>query len=375
GSVLNTQFVYVPRRAGRVQACVEIDDENITLDNRAWFSFAVADNLNVLLLYDQGKRKADPFYFFSLALSPSSAKALNGIRCRTLDVGLADKEILVGQHVVCLALDKPVTAATAALLNNYIRGGGILLTVPEADTRGNYCDLLTGQSGLRGISAVSERGVKFNPPLRELNDLLQLKLVRWRKLFNFKTSPAKVVAVTDAGRPLILEHPAGKGRLLNLAFSLRRDFSNWPTLKSYPVAMVALVNYAAGNQEKSVSAYCGAQVGLKGENIVFSGIGEKSAGIAKGAKAYSMAPGILTFEGADLEAAVFNPSPDESKPALAPESEIRKWFDAPLTVLNVNSEVVPQIVKFRKGSELTGWFLLLMLLLLGVEFLLGAKKF
>ncbi|MDD5597998.1 MAG: hypothetical protein PHV82_08640, partial [Victivallaceae bacterium] len=356
------------------------DDGNSPLDNRAWFSFAVAGNLNVLLLYNQGNRNADPFYFFRLALSPSSAKALNGIRCRTLDVGLADKEILAEQHVVCLALDKPMAAATAALLGNYIRGGGILLTVPGAETREYYCDRLAGQPGLRlrkimgRIAAVDERGVKFNPPLRELNGLLQLKLVRWRKLFGFKTSPAKTVAVTDTGRPLILEQPAGKGRLLSLAFSLRRDFSNWPTLKSYPVAMVALVNYAAGNQEKSVSAYCGAQVGLKGEKIVFSGTGGQSGALGKEAKAGSTLPGILTFEGADLEAAVFNPSPDESKPAVAAESEIRKWFDAPLTILNVNSEVVPQIVKFRKGSELTGWFLLAMLLLLGFEFLLGTQQ-
>jgi hypothetical protein len=363
-----------------VQACVDIDDDNIPLDNRAWFSFAVAENLKVLLAESQQGGEVDPFYFFRLALSPSPERSLNGIRCRTLDTGLLDKEALAGQHIVCLALDQPLNAGTAVLLGDYIYDGGILLTVPQADSKGNYGERLLEQYKLHlkrtmgGIAAVNERGVKFNPPLRELNELLQLKLVRWRKLLDFKTSSVKVVAATDSGRPLILEQPAGKGKVLNLAFSLRRDFSNWPTLKSYPVAMVALINYAAGNQEKSISVYCGGQVELKGENIVFSGTGGQSGSFRKDSKEYSKLPGVLTFEGADLEAAVFNPPPDESKPVAAAESELYKWFDAPLTVLNVNTEVVSQIAKFRKGSELTGWFLLIMLLLLGFEFLLGAQQ-
>ncbi len=379
-AVLNEQFVYIPRHAGRVQADVEIDDENIPLDNRAWFSFAPADNLKVLLISNYEAYGADPFYFFRLALNPAPQKPLNGIRCKTLDRVSLTREILAQQDVVCLALDEPLDKELTSFLGDYLYSGGILITVPQADTKAGYCAALIRQNKLMlratgaEIIPVRDSGLKFKAPLRELNYLLELKLVRWRKLVDFKPSPAKILATTAAGRPLILEQHAGKGRYINLGFALRRDFSNWPGLKSYPVAMVALVNYAAGKQEKSISAYCGGKVELEGKNIVFSSTNGENGIFKSGSKQYSRLPGVLTFEGADLQAAVFNPAPAESKTATAEESELRKWFNAPLTVLNVNSDIIAQIVKFRKGSELTGWFLLLMLLLLGLEFMLGGNQ-
>lgn len=373
------QFVYIPRHSGRVQACVEIDDENIPLDNRAWFSFAIADNLNVLLLSNQKHQSADPFYFFRIALNPSPKRPLNGIRCETLDSTLLTRDILAQQHVVCLALDKPLNHKSASLLSDYMYSGGILITVPQADSKADYCAALVKQNKLMlrensgKIIPVRNRGLKFNPPLRELNNLLELKLIRWRKLVDFKPSPAKILATTNSARPLIIEQRAGKGKYLSLGFALRRDFSNWPALKSYPVAMVALINYAAGNQEKSISAYCGGQVEFKAKNIMFSSTNGESGIFQNTSKQYSSLPGILTFEGADLQAAVFNPAPSESKTATAKESELRKWFNAPLTILNVGSDIISQIIKFRKGSELTGWFLLLMLLLSGLEFMLSGN--
>jgi Aerotolerance regulator N-terminal/von Willebrand factor type A domain len=379
-AVLSEVFVYIPQHSGRVQACVEIDDENILLDNRAWFSFAVADKLNVLLVSNQKGQGADPFYFFRTALNPSALRPLNGIRCEAIDRNLLDKDILAKQHVVCLALDKPLTAHYASILANYMYSGGILITVPQAESKENYLDALIKQNKLMlhktsgKILSVRNQGVKFNPPLRELNDLLQLKLVRWRKLVDFQPSSAKVLAQSDSARPLILEQRAGKGKLLSLGFALRRNFSNWPSLKSYPVAMVAFINYAAGNQEKSISSYCGGMLELEGENIIFSSTSGKNGIFKANSKQYSRQPGILTFEGANQQAAVFNPAPTESKTATAMDSELRKWFNAPLTVLNVNSDIISQIVKFRKGSELTGWILLLMLLLLGVEFMLSGKQ-
>ena len=379
-ATLSEQFFYIPQHAGRIQACVEIDDENIPLDNRAWFSFAVADNLNVLLVSSRKGQGADPFYFFRLALCPSALRPVNGIHCETIDRNLINKDILDKQHIVCIALDKPLTAHYAAILGDYMYSGGVLITVPQAETKADYLDELIKQNKLMlhqtfaKIISVRERGLKFNPPLRELNDLLQLKLIRWRKLVNFRPSPGKVLAQSDSSRPLIIEQKTGKGKLLSLGFALRRNFSNWPGLKSYPVAMVALINYAAGNQEKSISSYCGGLLELEGKNIVFSSTSGQNGGLKNNTKQYSRLPGVLTFEGANLQAAIFNPAPTESKTATSIDADLRKWFNAPLTILNVNSDIISQIIKFRKGSELTGWILLLMLILLGLEFMLSGKQ-
>jgi hypothetical protein len=379
-STLSEEFIYTPRYAGRVNACVEIDDQNIPIDNRAWFSFSATDNLNVLLLSNRRYNARDPFYFLHFALSPPSQEAVNGISCQTIDTAYLTSSHLKNQHVVCLAMDKNLSTHAIKLLSDYMYSGGILITVPDTNTKSSFMDAFKNQNSflLRNnygkILDNQEKGIKFGSPLSELNDLLQLKLIEWRKFFDFKPSSAKIIASSNSGSPLILEQKTGKGKCFNLAFSLRQDFSNWPSLKSYPVSMVALINYAAGNQEKSLTVFCGSKIDLEGKNIVFSNTDGSKGEFNGDLLNYSNMPGIMTFENADLEAVIFNSDPDESQTALANKEEFTEWFNAPLTILELDSEIVPQIVQFRKGSELTGWILLLMLMLLALEFILGANK-
>jgi hypothetical protein len=372
GASLQEEFIYVPERAGQISLCVDIDDENIPLDNRAWYSFAVSENINVLLLRGEGQSLNDPFYFFRLALEPSEVNAVNGIRCSTLDIPLLNRACFENKHVVCIASSKSLDKKGAELLRVYMRSGGVVMSSPASPKESCLLRLLPEAPAGKVIKQRSQ-GFKFNAPLRELNDLLELKLVRWRKIINFESGIDNILGLAGSSVPAIIEQRMGKGKLITLAFSLRRDFSNWPALKSYPVAMVALVNYAAGNQDNTFISYCGSTLELPGSKIAYSSTSGQGGIFSKDAQDYSRLPAVLTFEGAKLQAAVFNPAPAESRTTSANDSELRKWFNAPLTILNINNDIISQITQFRKGSELTGWFLLLMLILLGVEFLLGAK--
>ena len=371
GASLHEEFIYVPERAGQISMCVEIDDENIPLDNRAWYSFSVSENINVLLLRGKGQSLTDPFYFFRLALEPSEATAVNGIRCSTLDIPLLNRTSFENKHVVSIASAEKLDKRAAELLREYMRSGGVVISSP-ANIKENTLFQLLPEAPAGKVLNKRLQGFKFNAPLRELNDLLALKLIRWRKLINFKPGPGNILGLAGSV-PAIIEQRMGKGKLFSLAFSLRRDSSNWPGLKSYPVAMVALINYAAGNQDKTFVSYCGSTLELSGSEIAYSSTSGQGGIFSKNSQDYSRLPAVLTFEGAKLQAAVFTPAPAESRTASTNDSELRKWFNAPLTILNINSDIISQIAQFRKGSELTGWFLFLMLILLGVEFLLGSK--
>ena len=371
GASLHEEFIYVPERAGQISMCVEIDDENIPLDNRAWYSFSVSENINVLLLRGKGQSLTDPFYFFRLALEPSEATAVNGIRCSTLDIPLLNRTSFENKHVVSIASAEKLDKRAAELLREYMRSGGVVISSP-ANIKENTLFQLLPEAPAGKVLNKRLQGFKFNVPLRELNDLLAFKLVHWRKLINFKPTRGNVLGLAGSV-PAILEQRMGKGKLFSLAFSLRRDSSNWPGLKSYPVAMVALINYAAGNQDKTFVSYCGSTLELSGSEIAYSSTSGQGGIFSKNSQDYSRLPAVLTFEGAKLQAAVFNPAPTESRTASTNDSELRKWFNTPLTILNINSDIISQIAQFRKGSELTGWFLFLMLILLGVEFLLGSK--
>ena len=368
---LHEEFIYVPERAGQISMCVEIDDENIPLDNRAWYSFSVSENINVLLLRGKGQSLTDPFYFFRLALEPSEATAVNGIRCSTLDIPLLNRTSFENKHVVSIASAEKLDKRAAELLREYMRSGGVVISSP-ANIKENTLFQLLPEAPAGKVLNKRLQGFKFNAPLRELNDLLALKLIRWRKLINVKPTRGNVLGLAGSA-PAIIDQRMGKGKLFSLAFSLRRDSSNWPGLKSYPVAMVALINYAAGNQDKTFVSYCGSTLELSGSEIAYSSTSGQGGIFSKNSQDYSRLPAVLTFEGAKLQAAVFNPAPTESRTVSTNDSELRKWFNAPLTILNINSDIISQIAQFRKGSELTGWFLFLMLILLGVEFLLGSK--
>lgn len=372
GVSLHEEFIYVPERAGQISMCVEIDDENIPLDNRAWYSFSVSENINVLLLRGKGQSLTDPFYFFRLALEPSEVTVVNGICCSTLDIPLLNRTNFENKHVVCIASAEKLDERAAELLREYMRSGGVVISSP-ANIKENTLFQLLPEAPAGKVLNKRLHGFKFNAPLRELNDLLVLKLIRWRKLINFKPGPGNILGLAGSSAPAIIEQRMGKGKLFSLAFSLRRDFSNWPGLKSYPVAMVALINYAAGNQDRTFVSYCGSTLDLSGSEIAYSSTSGQGGIFSKNSQNYSRLPAVLTFEGAKLQAAVFNPAPTESRTASTNDSELRKWFNAPLTILNINSDIISQIAQFRKGSELTGWFLFLMLILLGIEFLLGSK--
>ncbi|MFA7230016.1 MAG: BatA and WFA domain-containing protein [Victivallaceae bacterium] len=378
------RFVYIPARSGRVNGSVKIDDDNISLDDRAYFSFNIAGSINVLLVRDTQSGKPDPFYFLRLAINPVKNQPAYGISTESADITDLKDTLLKDKNILCLSLSKPLDAAKAEIIKNFLDNGGTLFTFPEADSVPETYASIARATGneksaiYREIVPLRKSGIIFNKPLTEFNDLLQLDMIKWRKIQQLVPfSSGKTLARVD-GQPMLLELTAGRGKWLAAAFDLRRDFSNWPLLKSFPVVTAALINYAAGNSEQTVSTVCGENIQLKGDKVSCSTSygrnNEISQANGKTVFTENWLPGIIFFSGADIELAIAKPDSGESATEQCDDGEVKDFFNAPVTLLDSSSDLARQAEKLRKGMELSGIFLLLLLLLLAVEFLLGGSR-
>ncbi|MFA6100736.1 MAG: BatA domain-containing protein [Victivallaceae bacterium] len=381
-SSASDRFVFVPMRSGRIIGCVKITDENIPLDNKAFFTFNASGCINVLLVKEMHDNEPDPFYFLRFAIDPVKNNPVLGIRTETETLGGLTGERLKSFHILWLAQGEKLPDDKALLIRRYLDNGGVLISLPlNNSSQETYASLAKVSNYkiynvYRAAAPFNQSGLRFNKPLSELNDLLQLDLIKWRKIQQIRYPAGKVIAV-NGEEPMILEQPAGKGKWIALSFDLRRDFSNWPLLKSFPVALSALINYAAGGSDRNLSSVCGENIELYGDKINFSTTygrsGELKTRNGKCVFTENWLPGVILFSGAEYEAAVVRPDSSESVTDVSDSGDIKSFFDSPVALLDIGADITSQVTKLRNGTDLSGALLLLMLLLSAAEFVIGGN--
>lgn len=376
------RFVFVPVRSGRIIGCIKITDENIPLDDKAFFTFNVSGCINVLLTRETSDNAPDPFYFLRFAIDPVKDNPALGIKTETVNLNSLNAEHLKKIHILWLAQSEKLPDDKAMLIRRYMDNGGVLITLPLSNSSQETYASLSKASNYkiynvcRTVVPFNKSGLRFNKPLSELNTLLQLDLIQWRKIQQIRYPAGNVIALNGED-PMIIEQPSGKGKWIALSFDLRRDFSNWPLLKSFPVAVSALINYAAGNSEKSISSVCGENIELYGGKISFSTTygrsGELKNKDGKCIFADNWLPGVILFSEAEYEAAVARPDSSESVVGLSDSDDIKSFFDSPVALLDIGADITSQVTKLRSGTDLSGVLLFLALILIAAEFVLGGN--
>ena len=179
---------------------------------------------------------------------------------------------------------------------------------------------------------------------------------------------------------MIIEQPVGAGRLIACAFSVRRDTSNWPELKSFPIAMIHLMTHAAHESQQHANIACGQTVRLTALDVddtvlacSYHDGAQVERPVQDGAASLSETwqPGIITAERATPRSLAVN--------TVASESELACWSSGKLSalasikahVLKADAAIDTQIRAARRGSDLSGILLVLLLFLLTAEALLG----
>ena len=383
GETAEGRFDYVPDRAGFLSGAVKITDRYLALDNCRTFTVNVCENIRVLLLESDILSRVRPFHFLKLAVDPSGSESLNGIQTEQGFVQeLAPKE-LEKHHAIVMANPQPLSAQTAALLARYMSNGGTVIVFAGADVDGKTFEAFDDKriQHLFGTKQQAESsGLQFKGPLNALNALLQMDLLKWQRVHELKPSSSATVLAESRGHVVIAEEKVGAGSFIACAFSCRRDYCNWPELKSFPIAMIHLLTYAAHDPQQNAGMACGALLRLTALSPSDKAITLRHSDgtlfhvpVEKGEAVFAdtWQPGVLTAERATPRCVAVNPVPAESDLACLGTGKMSGIVDAPVTVLKTDAGVESQIRAYRQGSDMTGLFLLLALLLMLLELLVG----
>ncbi len=381
-SAVSDAFSWPPQRSGRINGYVHIDDDSVALDNRAAFTCDVSGDVRAVMVHDGTPRDADPFFYLRHAIDPEQDRHLYGIAAITVPLERFSAASLKDATILFWAADGRLSASAASAIKEFLDTGGTLISLPRTPAAVPDFNALCSAYGFRLVNPYrqpeerSACGLRFLPPLAGFNEMLQLNLLKWRRMAPLNPGNSGRVLAESGGVALIVEQLIGCGRWIALGFDLRRGCSDWPLLKSFPVMAVALVNYAAGTRDVIVNLTCGGKMELKGKKIAFQDYAGHRGDlpVVNGMATWSETwlPGVTTFDGADVRAVVLRTSAPESDLRLADDSVIKDSFDASVTLLDPGEEIAGQVVALRQGTELTGLLLSLLLVVLTVEYLLGA---
>jgi len=381
GETVEGRFEYVPGHAGILSGSVRITDRHLALDNVRQFTVNVCENIRVLLLESDILSRIRPFHFLKLAVDPGNGEALNGIQTEQGFVQELSAKTLEKYHVAVLSNPQPLEAQAAALLTRYLSNGGTVLAFAggEVDARTFATFENAKLQRLFGNKQQADfSGLKFKGPLSVLNELLQMDLLKWQRIHELSPSPSGTVLAESHGHTVIAEEKVGSGSFIACAFSPRRDYCNWPELKSFPIAMIHLLTYAAQEPQQNAGLACGSLLRLTSSADRFVALGHSDGRtfqvpVEKGEAVFSdtWQPGIVTAEHATPRSVALNPVPAESVLASLSAGRLTGVIDGRVNVLRTDAGIDSQIRSFRKGSDLTGAFLFLLMVLLLLEILVG----
>lgn len=386
GEKKSGEFSFVPVSEGVIYGSVGVKDDLYSLDNRRYFAASVSKNVRVLALYEDEFVKTDPYFFIKHALDPDGA-ASNGVGISNSTVKELTAEMLSGIHVVLMADVDSVPEKYALLISDYLKKGGTVLSLPGSRTKASSMSGITDvlrKDGIPSVNVYGEKvpfkknGISFNDDLSIMNNLLQLDYLTWRNIQVINLEPSAKVLATAGEKSIIVERRVGNGRWIAFACSARNDYCNWPELKSFPVIMVHLMDHAANGSSDIKSMVCGNRIQLhpfSNSIDVSESSGSFKLATVKG-RVFTFedtwVPGVITFDGADIRAAVLHGDAEESKPEILPHEKMAPSIvEHDVDFISPDSAIVEQVASSRKGNSLAGLFLVLLFCALSFEFLIA----
>ena len=155
GEEFQLDFALTPRRAGLLGGYVEVQDDALPLDNRRYFTLSVPDSFRVLVLGHQ----PEDTYYPRRALAASAA-ADPALALRFGLVAQLEPSLLEQTQVLLLCNLNYLSPEQAALVQNFVAGGGslVLFPSPQADLNFFNRNLLPGLLPARLGAVIGQPG-------------------------------------------------------------------------------------------------------------------------------------------------------------------------------------------------------------------------
>ncbi len=240
------------------------DDDALAVDNTAFYSTEVIDQIPVLLV--NGEPSREPLRgetdFLSLALRPL-ANSDSMFQPRVVETLGLTPRALDGIKTVVLANVRQLSDIQVEMLGRFVRAGGGLVIFPGNRIQASWYNDRLFENGqgllparLGRLTANSQRATRIaaqrfdHPALTLFNDprngnLTDAEIRRW---FELEISPpeseqvaAKVIARLENGDPFLVERHFGRGQVILAATACDTDWSSLPLNSSYVMLMREII--------------------------------------------------------------------------------------------------------------------------------------
>lgn len=408
GQTIETEFSLIPRTNGFLDGFAELEDDDLSYDNRFYFSLHLPETIRVLLVGAQTDLR-----YVQLALATRSDAS--SLRVRTLGYDRLTASTLVDQDVIILTnpgrLPSLLTDQIAAFVRN---GGGLLLfpgpeTTPEA-YRDSFTSLKLpplrmvetlsnspGQASFVGIEGAELRHPlfegMFETPQPSARTTPSLESPRITTFGRFEpTAEATVIVSMSNGAPFLLDIPRGSGRVLLCSVSATPQWSDFPLKGLFVPLLHRSLSYLTQEQVKQQSVVAGDPITLTSSVVGSDRLSVRTpdgmdvdvplsrSGTTTSAVFHeTLQPGIYSVRNNSVVQRKFsvNMDPDESKTARAEDGTIKTMFDrlgvsaGMIRTIDNPSETDRVVLQSRFGVELWKYFLIGALILAIVEMLVA----
>ena len=288
----------------------------------------------VLLVGADGRSRDSPFFASALGTLASQDYRIDAVTA----AGLAER--LLEDYVFIVVTDAGgLEDDDAALLRDYVAGGGALLMALAQRTAGLATVPVTGHAfepladfGRRvGDYLVVGTLDRSHPALGQMDDVRRARF--YRHVAVQPQAGDRVLMRLDEGGPLLVEHTLGAGRVILFGSSLDREWNDLPVQPVFVPLVARLAAYLAGDHQVSAEARLGAALSARAMGFagaqVFAPDGHKALSIAGAGAADDVLVdriGFYEVVGAGrTELVAVNVDPGESDPAAMDAVQLASW--------------------------------------------------
>ena len=263
-----------------VEASLEAD--TLATDNRRWCSLEIKESQNILVI-DGDVDQSNAFYLENV-FNPNPQLA-TGLQLEKQDTSyLRDvaPERLSEFDVVAL-LDVPrMDPQAVAKLEDFARDGGGIFLVAGKNTNLKFSNEALYRDGEGLLPAEFEEIVSYSDLVESgqaqvvgtehpvLGPLMQLEaspfgLIRVRQMIGigeWDSPGVEVVANGPGGRPILIDSPFERGRVLTLLTGFSNDWSNWVSDPTFVVMMLRSMGYLGNARKPPTSQPVGSEIDM-----------------------------------------------------------------------------------------------------------------
>jgi hypothetical protein len=243
---------------GMAQGVLRIVDEDaLPLDNERYFSVRVFEPLNVTVV--RHDKEGQDAFFIAHALSPAGLRGRERVNLSVIDAEELPAADLGQADTVLLVNIPQLEGKEWQRLFEFVeKGGGLGIIAGNLVTPQHYSNLPKFPVQIVGTLESRKDNLALSPVQHPFLDKFREEGLRSIRLPTFnayldverpaENSLVQPLAFFADGRPALLEHQLGRGRVFFYTSSFSVDWSNFPKSVSFPPFVYEFASYLAGRK-------------------------------------------------------------------------------------------------------------------------------